>query len=99
DCAQPESWSRREGCGVSLSGTCEAAPRRLRRGCQAEDERRWPVCGPFQERSPKGKPHTPGAGDWIASDLERLVPNRQSPGSARDDGGPAVAGHRELERL
>src|SRR5581483_6009766 len=74
-CAQPESWSRREGCGDSLSGTCEAAPRRPRRGCQAEDERRWPVRGPFQERSPKGKPHTPGAGDWIACDLERLVTN------------------------
>src|SRR6185369_6548739 len=39
--------------GVSLSGTSEAAPRRPRRGCQADAERRWPVRGPFQERSPK----------------------------------------------
>jgi hypothetical protein len=70
--------SRRKGCGGSLSGTYEAAPRRLRRGCQAEFERRWPVFGPSQERSPKGNTHIPEAGDWIARDVHALVTNRET---------------------
>ena len=84
DFAQTRARNRREGCGVCLSGTSEPAPRRPRRGCQGEAERRWPVRRPFQERSPKGKPHTPEAGDWIAILRTRsAAPGRDEPPSRR----------------
>ena len=52
--------------GYSLAGTDERAPRRLRRGCQREYERRWPRSGHSRSGPRKGIPAPPEAADWIA---------------------------------
>ena len=59
------------GVGLFFLGDLRARSRPVfRSGCQREAERRWPVCGPFQERSPKRNNQTPEAGDWIPRDRQ-----------------------------